>query len=364
MTVQRQYTLPNCSLIIEGLSSGSELDLTAPLTVVLNAECQFPGMTDTLAGGREFLDALVKTVSEYAQSVLSGISYPRLEGITESSPVALTSQDNGRHQLAAIVTDVDNAAVHKTLTLNTIQLFDLMEAVDQFLADAQTLPDMTLQVSPLHRRYARATEPAAKRVVPAAAGLSALAASAALLFMVPVPEVEPVRPRDEQATSTLVEGDEPGTSDSSPADTTGGAVTEATSNGPDDAATADAISAATALSRLNQAPAITDQDAIARLAEDLEATLEAELAGTAPYPEPLVYRVAVSESGDLLGYKYENDAALNNVDNTPLPELTFIPVNPDQTPEESVAQFRVTFDPDGEVIAEFLPVGDETDNPE
>lgn len=354
MTVQRQYTLPNCNLIVEGLTGGDEMDSLAPLTVVLNTECKFPGIADTLTGGREFLDALVKTVGDYAQSILSGIDYPALEEGAEADPVVLKPGDNHRHLLMATVPDAQGSPVRKTLNLTTVQLFDLMEAIDQLLADSQTLPDMALQVSSLHRRYVRPAEPIAKRVVPAAAGLSALAASAALLFMVPVPEFEPERPRDEQDTAALVEEGTvegpPQTATPSPGDPVAG-QSEA---GTEQSASTDAVSAATALSRLTAAPEITDSDQLDQLETELEETLAAEMPSSLSFADPLVYRVALSEDGDLLGYKYENDAALQYVDNTPLPELMFIPVDAGQTSEEPVALFRVTFAPDGEVSAEPL----------
>ncbi|NJO09147.1 MAG: hypothetical protein HC873_05205 [Leptolyngbyaceae cyanobacterium SL_1_1] len=62
--------------------------------------------------------------------------------------------------------------------------------------------------------------------------------------------------------------------------------------------------------------------------------------------------MAVSEQGDLIGYKYVNDAALLNVDETPLPGLTFIPLNQELVRQEPVAQFRVTFTPLGELAVE------------
>ncbi|MBE7384226.1 MAG: DUF4335 domain-containing protein [Leptolyngbya sp. SIO1E4] len=371
MTVQRQYTLPNCSLTVEGLSAGDGSDPAAPLTVVLNTECKFPGMTDALTGGREFLDALVKTVSVYAQSVLSGIAAPASEEMSAANSVVLKPGDNHRHQLTAKLADSDGEAVRKTLDLSTVQLFDLMEAVDQLLADAQTLPDMTLQVSPLHRRHARPAEPLAKRVVPVAAGVSALAASAALFFVIPVPETEATR--EERESTALVEEDAPGTGTASietgpTTDAESAGINPAEADAPlssdADAGASpptDPESAATSLRRLSTAIEITDPDELARLEADLEETLAAELPESIPFEESLVYRVAVSETGDLLGYKYENDAALENVDSTPLPELTFVPVDPAQAVEEPVAQFRITFDPDGEVMAEPIDSDEETE---
>lgn len=54
MTVQRQYTLPHCNLVLEGLSANAN-DPLSPLSVLMNAECHLPGATEaTLTGGREF----------------------------------------------------------------------------------------------------------------------------------------------------------------------------------------------------------------------------------------------------------------------------------------------------------------------
>jgi len=354
MTVQRQYTLPNCNLMVEGLSSGDETDPLAPLTIVLNTEFTFAGATGSFSGGRELLEAIAKTVSSYAQSLLSGIPYPLAEAGTDTAPVTLQPGEHDRHQLTATTTDADGNPVAKTVVLNTVQLFDLMEAVDQLLADSQTLPDMTLQLSSLQRRHSRPAEPVAKRVVPAAAGLSALAASAALLFVLPVPEVDPDRIRDEQNDAAQVEE---GTSDTG--DVPGITDDDADAEDALDAElTEEQVSAAAALSRLNSAPEITDADTLADLQAELEETLTADLASPIPFEESLVYRVAVSETGDVLGYKYENDPALLNADSTPLPDLLYVPVESASPTAEPVAQFRVTFDPDGEVTAEPIASAD------
>ncbi|MDA0673113.1 MAG: hypothetical protein O3C67_05330, partial [Cyanobacteria bacterium] len=68
----------------------------------------------------------------------------------------------------------------------------------------------------------------------------------------------------------------------------------------------------------------------------------------------LVYQVVVSATGDILGYRAESDPALLNVDATPLPTLTYLPVDPGAAVEEPVAQFRVTLGADGTITAEPL----------
>jgi hypothetical protein len=76
MTVKRQYTLPYCQLILEGLTANIN-DPQSALTVLMNVECHLPGTSQgSLSGGREFLDSLVTAVSGYGQQLLSGVSLP------------------------------------------------------------------------------------------------------------------------------------------------------------------------------------------------------------------------------------------------------------------------------------------------
>ncbi len=365
MTLKRQYTLPNCNLILEGLVTGDESDPNAPLTVLLNTEFVFPGLGETLSGGREFLETMMMVVSDYAQGVLSGVPRPETLG---TATVQLTPGAGHLHQLRATVTDAEGNTQVKNLTLSSVQLFDLVEAIDQVFADTLTLPDLTLKLTPLDRRHARPLEPISKKAAPIATGLSALAAAAAMLFMVPVPQVEaPRRSPDEQAT--LGTEQPPSVSDTEtpsstvPPSTTGvdGDSTDSPENAGGESAPADTsdqavgpVDAATALSRLSIAPEITDADTLRELETSLEKTLEEALVDPIPFEESLTYRVAVSGTGDLLGYKYESDAALLNVALTPLPELTFVPLTTATEATEPVAQFRVTFNPDGSVQAEPL----------
>ncbi|MGF1460812.1 MAG: DUF4335 domain-containing protein [Leptolyngbyaceae cyanobacterium] len=378
MTVKRQYILPNCNLIIEGLSAGDESDPNSPLTVVLNSECTFPGTTERLMGGREFLNGLTTSVNRYAQSLLSGIPYPDND-LSAQQPVTLKPTDSQRHRLEALVSEADGSETQKAVELNSVQLFDLVEAVDQLLADALTLPDMTPQLTSLNRRHARPVEPATKRLVPAAVGLSTLAASAALLFMVPVPEFEPEQ-RDEDELSELVESESENLAETSPdrpdsasdaaepasdAPTTDSDLADSDPEPDDgdselDAAAVDPVTAGIALGRLATAPAIADANQLDELDAELEALLEETLEDSDQgIPEELIYRVAVSEDVEILGYKYENDAALEHVDRTPLPDLTFVPINSDTVTDEPVAQFRVTFEPEGTITAELIDADDD-----
>lgn len=344
MTIQRQYTLPHCSLILEGLSTDAT-DPLAPLTVLMNAECRLPGATDAiLSGGREFLDSLVVAVSRYGQQLLSGVHYP---GVAASAPLVGLKPGAGSYHhlivqqppLGEPVSDV-NAQPPLDVKLSTVQFYDLMEAVDQLLADTQTLPDLTAQFQAVSRRLVQPTEPIAKRAAPAALGAAALAAAGLALFFVPPPTFEPSRPESEATTPAETSQTPPATPpETAPAaETSNGATAE---NAPADDGD---------LARLENAPAITDPAAIALLQSDVTRRLQ-EAWANGPRPSGnLDYRMVVSENGDILGYKYETDLALAEVDNTPLPKLTFVPVAGAEPVQEPVAEFITTFTPEGEVV--------------
>jgi hypothetical protein len=112
----------------------------------------------------------------------------------------------------------------------------------------------------------------------------------------------------------------------------------------------EAPEAAAALARLADAPAIEEGDALTQLQAQLVADLTAAL-GETTFETDLIYQVAMAETGEILGYRAESDPALLAVDATPLPELTYVPVDPEARVDEPVAQFQVTFGADGTVTA-------------
>ncbi len=190
MNIRRQYSLPNCTLVLEGLSDGMETTDTKDgrplLTILVNAECYFVGFSQKLHGGRIFLENLVTTVSSYAQECLSGIRHPQeiQEGGEQISLEKIKGTD--LHRLAwQPPAELNQAPVE--LQLTTVQLFDLVEAVDQFFSDSRTLPDFSLKLQPVSRRYRQAEEPLTQRVVPPTVGLAGLALTAIAVFMLPMP---------------------------------------------------------------------------------------------------------------------------------------------------------------------------------
>lgn len=354
MTIQRQYSLPNCTLVLEGVGNDSLDPTTRPvLTMLVNAECRFVGYNQPVSGGSDFFESLVKTVSRYAQEVLSGITAP-LRHKGEVPLVQLHRGDRHLHHLTVRSASGSNGSQDggalTELKLTTVQLFDLVEAIDQALADTQTLPHLSLNLQPISRRHAASGEPLAKRAVPAAVGVSSLAIAAVALFFLPVPEVRRIEEPAEQSSVESVPT------------TTSNALTTATGSPPD--SDSDSVSAtstspeptspeptspdvAALEETLETAPPITDRATVVALNETLRDEIDRAWQQEPTFDTDLVYRVAINEEGDIVGYKYVNDAALTYVEETPFPDLAYITPEGSSNREEPIAQFKVVMTPGG-----------------
>lgn len=336
MNVQRQYSLPNCKLVLEGPAEGSG---ARPLvSSVDKVECYFSGYEKPLAGGREFLESLVSGVSDYAQEYLSGIPHltHRLRQ-TSHRLVELKRVDKNLHRLMVQPQINDGAALSITpqqLDLTTVQLFDLVEAIDQLYADGQTMPGLVSNLSPLPKRYVAAQKPIAKRAAAPALGISGLAISAVALFFVPAPEVQ--RPQT-SSTSQSTQTAEP-TSASPPAP--GG-----TPPSPAASAAADEVGVA-----LDNALPVTDLVEQDRLKASLYNKIDQAWKTTPTFTKALEYRVGVATNGAVVGYKFISSEAVQYKQEVPLLELLQVPPTSSETGDassEAIAQFRVIFEPNG-----------------
>lgn len=206
MTIRRQYSLPNCTLVLEGLSEttpeGSEpISGQQPMSILVNAECHFTGSERLLSGGRVFFENLVNTVSAYAQELLSGIAHPQ-EYHDDSMVVRIeTLSAENLHRLT-LESKKENDKNDTIIELNTVELFDLIEAIDQFFADRTTLPDLNLTLAPVSKRYRQPEEPLVDRVTPVALGVTSLALAAAAFFFIPPPQVREPEPQETNPTQT------------------------------------------------------------------------------------------------------------------------------------------------------------------
>lgn len=311
MTIQRKYMLPNCTLLLEGLSDsdGSQVqDVRPVLSILVSAECRLANFPQPLSGGRDFFESLVTAVSGYAQEFLSQVTHP--EAHQHSGLVQLQKIDANRHRLIVQpdkAPQSDNsspAPVPIEVDLTTVQLFDLVEAVDQFYADSQTLPELSLQLAPVSKRFTRSGQQLVKQAVPATVGASSLALAAIAFFLVPIPQVQrPPEPRPQSGAQS---------------------------------------------NNLTSAPPITDKARLVELNQKLYDQLNGAWKNKAAVKQNLSYRVGVNQAGVIKGYVAQDPAANTQSQQTPLPSLLSPPTASNATPEP-LAQFRVVFGNDGKV---------------
>lgn len=354
MTIQRQYSLPNCTLVLEGLGDtiGFSTEARPLMSTLINAECHLPGEEKPLTGGRDFLESLIAAVSQYAQEVLSGVHTARTGS---GHAIEIQRLDTNHHQLVVRPSDAppdSGIATHLTraIELTTVQLFDLVEAVDQFLADRQTLPDLELAIQPASRRDVRSPEPIAKRAIPAAIGVSGLAVAALALAFLPAPQVRQPKDLFPAASSAPVATGSPTPNSASPTPNSASSTPNAASPTPNAAsptATTGSTTPEQAAAALDTATEITDTTQIGQLQQQLQTKLDQAWQTRSAVTQDLVYRVGMAQDGRLVGYKPVNPAALAEVNKTPMSDLLALPT-PGSTPSpEPIAQYRVTFTPSG-----------------
>lgn len=333
-TVQRRYNLPNCKLVLEGVSDATNPNPSDPrplMPILVNAECHLPNLEQPLVGGREFLESLVNAVSNYSQELLSGIGHPktqkaqtdlvRLEQGLQADLHTLTLQPEGENT---------NGRSPIQVNLTTVQLFDLLEAVDQFLADSRTLPDVSLNLKSVPKQYAATHQSVGERVAPAVLGVTGLALAGVALFAIPIPKkVEPPKIPQPQAQTQASPVPQPPTANGSPA---------ASPTSPTAAASP---ATSPALAKLTS---ITDPTVVKSLQQQTQKQLETAWTNKNEFTKDVVYRVSVNKGGKIVGYKSIRQAAPNP---SALQKLVAAPA-PGTTPE-AIAEFKVVFKPNGRV---------------
>ena len=385
MTIRRQYSLPNCTLVLEGLSDGSaasQLDMRPVLSILMSAECYVMGIREPLTGGREFFESLVRAVSSYAQEFMSGVHYPDRYG-PNLGMVQLHRIDGNSHRLTILPTSpgdgteiAEKTELSAEVDLTTVQLFDLVEAIDQFFADTQTLPELSLQLTPISKRYIKSAEPLAKRSLPAVVGVSSLALAAMAFFLVPVPGIQ--RPRDpvpqpNPAGQNLGTPNSGGSGSPNPNPTPaadgllpGNTTPKAEPISPTPIPTPQSDASPSAIPQSNTSPEstpspvsealptpgaialpITDPAEIELLKGKLSQEIDGVLKNKPAVNTELVYRVSMAKDGAIVGYKSENSAAVDRSE-TPFSDLLYKPIG-SRPPAEPLADFRVVVAPGGTV---------------
>jgi hypothetical protein len=343
MIIQRQYSLPNCTLLLEGFSRpAATVAQTGPgdperLDILTRFECHLTGLKQPLIGGRELLEALATAASQCTQEWLSGIRRsPRAALRSTSDAVEYWPLEPNVFRWlvpSSLLTEAlpgPKAQERKSaagdpleLTLSTIQLFDLVEAFDQLLSDRQTLSDLSLELRSLPRKAA-AARPVAERAAPATLGIGSLAVAAAALFFVPVPEVQRPRPTTPQESNPS--GSEQPSSAAPP--------------GPNAQPLAPGAALATA-------SLISDPQQLQTLNRQLYDQVNQAWRTTPTFSEDLIYRVGVNPQGEIVGYQPQNQAAVDFSKEVPLLDLLKTPQTEAATSQALLAQYRVVFTPDG-----------------
>jgi hypothetical protein len=338
MTIQRQYSLPNCTLALEGFGDATAGDLRPVLSMLTNAECRFMGQP-VMRGGKDFFEALIATTSLYAQEVLSGVRIPTADAANHTVQIDRLGAD--QHQL----TFTPEAGAPQTLDLNTVQLFDLVEAIDQFIADNQTLPQWSLGLKPASKLFA-AREPMSKQAVPFAAGLGSLALAAMAFAAMPVPQIK--QPDNLTYSATPIASAPPANDplvSPKPSPSASPAASATATPAASPSATAPNPTTSTSASPIAK---ITDPAQLKVLSTTLEQQLQTNFNAATPVAETVSYEVMLGQDGKILDYRPENTAAQDLVNQTPLPQLRYNPV-PGSDVQEPVASFRAEFTPQGAV---------------
>ena len=176
--IQRSYSLPSCTLLIDGIITGGDV-----VSILTSFSCRFSHHAEPIVGGLELLNALVKVVGAYAQALKSNT----LVAIPEKQ-VRLEPEGKHLHILSVLLNEADaHNPKQLQIKLNTIQLFDLMESLDRLCCDPTTLPDLKLvtQISDY-----RSQSQLNSQAVPAIAGVFSLAIAATVLYFIPTPKPE------------------------------------------------------------------------------------------------------------------------------------------------------------------------------
>ncbi|MEL6928153.1 MAG: DUF4335 domain-containing protein [Cyanobacteria bacterium J06600_6] len=211
MNTRRQYSLPNCNLVLEGMEdvSSESADILSgqlPMSILINAECHLLKSNQKLSGGSVFLSNLSRAVSNYAQGFLSGLFTTDRSGNTEYPQVSLSPIAEKHLHRLTLEPKPDSGETKTEIEISTVELFDLVDAIDQFHADSSVLPNMILELQPVSKRYRKPEQPLAERLTPVLIGFSSLAIAAGALFMIPIPEIAPIESNSvEQTTETEAE---------------------------------------------------------------------------------------------------------------------------------------------------------------
>lgn len=200
MKLSYRFEQTSCRLRLDGLpdfSAGQGQDVIGILT---GWELSLAGHP-SLEGKRDHLVALMQVVLPYARHLVSGV--PRRFG-AEDSPVQIKplEQDGapGGHRIRLLSSQPDTAPLE--LSFDDAELSDLVRCLDQMRLDPRIQLDFALPSErPLPRREILERVPLRQRLASPLAAMGALAITASLGLMLPVPR-RPAAPEASPPAST------------------------------------------------------------------------------------------------------------------------------------------------------------------
>jgi hypothetical protein len=329
MNIQRRYSLPNCNLVLEGLKdiTGNTTSLNRPpMSILVSAECQLPRLSTPISGGRQFLESLITSVSSYTQELLSGIPQPNSNHHQSALVRLQKGKDSDSHLLSVYPepqegsNEVDSNPSQE-IELTTVELFDVLEAIDQLLADTSTLPDLSLNLKPVSKRYAVTHNSLNKRLQPVALGLTGLAIAGISGYLLPVPKVQPPK-------STTVENPTASPSPQPPV-----------------------------VINTQSQPEIKDSQVIQGVTKQVNSQLGASWTNKSQVKENLVYQVNVDSKGQIISYEGKTKISNSSAKLTPLPTLLSKSApNTKDLNQIPVVKLKAVFKPNGKIeVAPWTP---------
>jgi hypothetical protein len=201
MSILREYRLPNCVLRLEGLSQGSDINAHGgrpEMNILTRVECNFEKEKQSLVGGKDLLESLIQATNFCVQGIISGL--PSLyRSYSEGTGVQIQDAGEGRFELKvpeSLLLERENISGAENshngsgvqFQLTSVQIFDLMEAIDQLISDQQTLPDLNVPLRSRSRKEVKSETSTVQKSAPFAVGTASMLVAAAGLFLMPIPK--------------------------------------------------------------------------------------------------------------------------------------------------------------------------------
>ncbi len=204
MSINRQFSLPNCVLILEGLSNapeGAAAGSRPELSVLTRFECYFAREKQALVGGLDLLQGLIAATNDCVQAWISGIPSTQHKPSETALRVEIKPANGGfdimvpedllSQGLADPSKDPDKSVFQ--LHISAVQLFDLMEAIDQLAADDQTLPTLQTKLRSRSKKETLSGSLLIEQSAPIAIGTASVAVAAVAMFFMPIPKVPTIK---------------------------------------------------------------------------------------------------------------------------------------------------------------------------